>query len=69
MAYAGRRGIGMRQPLGVSVVLAGLVLGGSAATFMSGVWFAPAAALSASAIAFTAVAVDSFRRERARKAE
>lgn len=69
VGWAGRRGLGLRAPGVAAGGAAALALGGSAAGFFLGVWFAPALPVAGAAVAFTAVAVESFRSERARKRE
>jgi adenylate cyclase len=61
--------MGMRRPAIAASTLGALALGGSAFAFDRGVWFAPSTSVAGAAISFTAVAVESFRRERARKRE
>jgi len=69
VAWSGRRGLGLRRP-GLAT-LAGAVgaLGGSLLGFDLGVWFPPALPTVGAATVFSAVAVASFRLERARKRE
>lgn len=69
IGWSGRRGIGLRNPGLAAGAAVSLALGGSAAGFFFGVWFAPALPVAGAAAAFTAVAVESFRSERARKRE
>ncbi len=69
VALAGWGGHGMRRPAFTAAGLAAVTLGGSAFAFTHGRWMAPASPTVGSAIAFTAVAVDGYRRERARKRE
>lgn len=69
VGLAGRGGLSLRFPALAAGGAAALALGGSATAFNSGLWLAPALPVAGAAAAFTAVAVDSFRRERARKRE
>lgn len=69
VAAAGRGALGLRRPAIVALGAGLLTVGGSALAFGRGFWLAPAAAVAGAAISFTAVAVESFRRERARKRE
>ena len=65
----GHRGVGLLAPGLAAAVPAALLVGGSAVLFNFGLWIAPALPLIGSAAAFSAVAVQSFRLERARKRE
>ncbi|MBE2216201.1 MAG: adenylate/guanylate cyclase domain-containing protein [Opitutaceae bacterium] len=65
----GRKGVGLLAPGLAAGLPAALLVGGSAVFFNFGVWFAPALPVLGSAAAFSAVAVQSFRLERARKRE
>jgi adenylate cyclase len=69
IGLAGRGGIGMLKPAIRTGVLIALALGGSAIAFNFGLWFAPASSVVGAAATFGAVAVASFRLERARKRE
>ena len=60
---------GLRRPAVVAIATGVLLLAGSAALFLAGFWFAPGLPVVAAALGFTAVAVESFRTERARKQE
>jgi adenylate cyclase len=66
---AGWAGSGIRRPAIVAIASGVALIGASALAFHGGTWFAPASPVAAAAISFTAVAVESFRRERARKRE
>ena len=69
LAWAGRGGIGLRRPAVVAGCGLVLALGGSAAGFLGGVWFAPMLPVAGVAAGFGATAVQSFLLERARKRE
>lgn len=69
IGLSGRRGLGLRRPGLVAGAVALSAVGGSVALFNSGVWFPPAATVVGAVFAFTSVAVESFRSERARKRE
>ncbi|MGH8033891.1 MAG: CHASE2 domain-containing protein, partial [Lysobacterales bacterium] len=68
-ALAGRAGLGLRRPALLTLVILLGLGAASAGLFFTGAWFAPGLPLTAAAIGFTAVAVESFRVERARKQE
>jgi len=69
VAWSGRRGLGLRGP-GLAALTSALgALGGSLLAFDFGVWFPPALPTVGAATVFSAVAVASFRLERARKRE
>lgn len=65
----GRKGVGLLAPGLAAGIPAVLLVGGSAAFFNFSLWFAPSLPVLGSAAAFSAVAVQSFRLERARKRE
>lgn len=65
----GRTGGGLRAPALAAGLPAAILVGGSAVLFNFGVWFAPSTPVIGAAAAFSAVAVQSFRLERARKRE
>jgi adenylate cyclase len=65
----GRKGVGLLAPGLAAGIPAALLVGGSAVFFNFGLWVAPALPVIGSAAAFSAVAVESFRLERARKRE
>jgi len=69
LAWVARAGIGVSKPALVAGGGAVLVLGGSAAAFIGGVWFAPMLPVAGAVSGFGAVAVHSFLQERARKRE
>jgi adenylate cyclase len=69
VAVAGHDTFGMLRPALAAAGLGAAALGGSAFAFGSGLWLAPALPVAGAAISFTAVAVESFRRERERKRE
>lgn len=69
VGMAGRRGLGLRQPGLVAAGGAVGVAGGSWVLFGVGFWLPPAAPVVGAALAFSSVAVQSFRLERARKRE
>ncbi len=66
---AGGAGPGLARPALVAVIALLLILVTSVGLFLCAWWFAPALPLAATAIGFTAVAVESFRLEHARKQE
>ena len=69
IAVIDRGGLGVTKPGLLAGGGAVLALGGSAAAFLGGWWIAPALPVAGAAIGFTAVAVERFRLERARKRE
>jgi adenylate cyclase len=69
VGFAGRGGLGLRNPGMVAAAGATVSAGGSLFFFSEGIWFPPAAPVAGAALAFTSVAVESFRLERARKRE
>lgn len=66
---AGRKGLGLRRPAGIACAVVAVTVGTSVIAFLSGLWFAPSLPTVGAAVAFSAVAVTSFRLERARKRE
>ena len=69
VGFYGRQGTGLVSPgiaAGLPVVL---FVGGSAVLFNFGVWVAPAVPALGSVVSFSAIAVQSFQLERARKRE
>ena len=66
---AGHRGTGLRRPTVATFAMLTLAIGGSGVAFLLGVWFPPSLPSVGAAVAFGAVAVTSFQRERARKRE
>jgi len=69
IGWVGRGGIGLRTPALVAAICLFCTLAGSAGAFVTGKWIGPAAPAVGAAAAFSAVAVASFRIERARKRE
>jgi len=69
VAVYGRKGVGLLAPGLAAGIPAALLVGGSAMMFNFSVWVAPALPVTGAAAVFSAVAVQSFRLERARKRE
>ena len=69
VGFFGRHGVGLLAPGLAAAVPALVLVGGSALLFNFGLWIAPATPLIGGAAAFSGVAVQSFRLERARKRE
>jgi len=61
--------MGLQRPAVTALAAGVLLVASSAGLFLGGFWFAPGLPLVAAALGFTAVAVESFRTERARKQE
>lgn len=69
LPWSARSGIGLQRPALLAAGLLILLPIASGTFFLTGLWFAPGLPMVAAAIAFTAVAAESFRVERARKHE
>jgi adenylate cyclase len=69
LTLSGRAGTSLRRPALVAAVLLLVATAGSTGLFFAGLWFAPGLLILAAATGFTAVAVESFRTEQARKQE
>ncbi len=69
VTFAGWRGAGLGRPALVAGAAVGALGGAGAAAFLLGAWIPPASPALGAAAAFTVVAVEGFRRERARKLE
>jgi adenylate cyclase len=69
LPWSVRSGIGLRRPALVAAGVLVLLVLSSTGLLFAGLWFAPGLAMFATAIAFTAVAAESFRAERVRKQE
>jgi len=69
LQISGNAVMGLQRPAVTAFAVGTLMLAGSAGLFLAGFWFAPGLPLVAAALGFTAVAVESFRTERARKQE
>lgn len=69
LSLSGRAGTSLLRPELVAAVLLLVTITGSAGLFFAGLWFAPGLSIIATATGFTAVAVESFRAEHARKRE
>ena len=69
VGWVARGGVGIMKPALVAGGGAALALGGSAAAFLSNLWFAPMLPVAGTVAGFGAVAVHSFLLERARKKE
>ncbi len=69
LQLSGRTVVGLARPAVTAAVIAVLLLAASAGLFFTGFWFAPGLPMAAAVIGFTAVTVESFRVERARKQE
>jgi adenylate cyclase len=69
LSLSGRAGTSLLRPALVAAVLLLVTIAGSAGLFFVDLWFAPGLSIMAAATGFTAVAVESFRAEQARKQE
>ena len=69
LPWSARSGAGQQRQSLLAAGLLILLLIASGALFLAGLWFAPGLPMVAVAIAFTAIAAESFRVERARKNE
>jgi adenylate cyclase len=69
LPWSARSGLGLQRPGMIAAGLVALLVLASGLLFLAAVWFAPGLPIVATAIAFTAVAAESFRVERLRKQE
>lgn len=69
LPWSARSGSGLRRPTLVAVGIFIVLVSSSIILFFVGIWFAPSLPIVAAAIAFTALAAESFRAERALKQE
>ncbi len=69
LPWSARSGVGLQRPALIAAGMLILLVMASTGLFLAGLWFAPGVPIVAVAIAFTTLAVESFRVERARKQE